>query len=90
MRPSELAYVAEKITCCGLNNIATVFGCTQSEYDSSFEEYDDEKLVNKFQKEDSTVRMKCLLQKWYTEGGSLTKLENALLAMDRKDLISSK
>ena len=46
MRPSELAYVAEKITCCGLNNIATVFGCTQFEYDSSFEEYDNETLVN--------------------------------------------
>ena len=43
MRPSELAYVAEKITCCGLNNIATVFGCT---HDSSFEEYDNEMLVN--------------------------------------------
>ena len=42
MRPSELAYVAEKITCCGLNNIATVFGCTQFEYDLSFEEYDNE------------------------------------------------
>ena len=42
------------------------------------------------QKEDSTVQMKCLLQKWYTEGGTLTKLENALMAMDRKDLISGK
>ena len=42
------------------------------------------------QKEDCTVQMKCLLQKWYTEGGTLTKLENALLAMDRKDLISGK
>ena len=42
MRPSELAYVAEKITCFGLNNIETVFGCT---HDSSFE-YDNETLVN--------------------------------------------
>ena len=46
--------------------------------------------IHKLQKEGSTVQMKCLLQKWYTEGSSLIKLENALLAMDRKDLISSK
>ena len=43
--------------------------------------------IHKLQKD---VQMKCLLQKWCTEGGSLTKLENALIAMDRKDLISSK
>ena len=46
--------------------------------------------IHKFQKEGSTVQMECLLQKWCTEGGTLTKLENALIAMDRKDLISGK
>ena len=44
--------------------------------------------VHKLQKEGSTVQMKCLLQNWCTEGGTLTKLENALLEMDKKDLIS--
>ena len=46
--------------------------------------------IHKLEEEGSTVQMKCLLQKWYTEGSTLTKLENALLAMDRKDLISGK
>ena len=42
LRPSELSFVAEKIACCDLNNIATVFGCSQ--YDETF---DKEKLINK-------------------------------------------
>ena len=46
--------------------------------------------IHKLQKEGSTVQMKCLLQKWCTEGGSLTKLENALLTLNRKDLIPGK
>ena len=46
--------------------------------------------IHKFQKEGSTVQMKYLLQKWCTEGGSLTKLENALLTLKRKDLIPGK
>ena len=41
------------------------------------------------QKEDSTVQMKCLLQKWYKEGGTFTQLENALIAISREDLIPS-
>ena len=40
------------------------------------------------QKEDSTVQLNCLLQEWCREGGTLTKLEDALIAMGRKDLIS--
>ena len=46
--------------------------------------------IHKLQKECSTVQMKCLLQKWCTEGGTLTKLENALMEMGQKDLISGK
>ena len=46
--------------------------------------------IHKLQKEGSTVQMKCLLQKWCTEGGSLTKLENVLIKMGKKDLISGK
>ena len=42
LRPSELSFVAEKIVRCDLNNIATVFGCSQ--YDETF---DKEKLINK-------------------------------------------
>ena len=42
------------------------------------------------EKEGSTVQMKCLLQTWCTEGGTLTKLENALLTLNRKDLIPGK
>ena len=46
--------------------------------------------IHKLEEEGSTVQMKCLLQKWYTEGGTLTNLENALIEMDKKDLISGK
>ena len=42
------------------------------------------------QKEDSTVQLNCLLQEWCREGGALTKLEDALIAMGRKDLISGR
>ena len=42
------------------------------------------------EKEGSTVQMKYLLQTWCTEGGTLTKLENALLTLNRKDLILGK
>ena len=50
----------------------------------------EESVLAKLQKESPTVRMKCLLQKWCTEGGSLTKLENVLIEMGKKDLISGK
>ena len=43
--------------------------------------------IHKLQKD---VQMKCLLQKWCTEGGTLTKLENVLMEMGKKDLISGK
>ena len=43
--------------------------------------------IHKLQKD---VQMKCLLQKWCTEGGNLTKLENVLMEMGKKDLISGK
>ena len=43
--------------------------------------------IHKLQKD---VQMKRLLQKWCTEGGTLTKLENVLMKMGKKDLISSK
>ena len=43
--------------------------------------------IHKLQKD---VQMKCLLQKWCTEGGTLTKLENVLMEMGKTDLISSK
>ena len=43
--------------------------------------------IHKLQKD---VQMKCLLQKWCTEGGTLTTLENTLVEMDKKDLISGK
>ena len=43
--------------------------------------------IHKFQKD---LQMKCLLQKWCTEGGTLTKLENVLIEMGKKDLISGK
>ena len=46
--------------------------------------------IHRLQKEGSTIQMKCLLQKWCTEGGTLTKLENVLLEMGKKDLISGK
>ena len=42
------------------------------------------------EKEGSTVQMKCLLQTWCTEGGTLIKLKNALLTLNRKDLIPGK
>ena len=44
--------------------------------------------IHKLQKD---VQMKCLLQKWCTEGsdqGTLAKLENSLVEMNKKDLIS--
>ena len=41
--------------------------------------------IHKLQKD---VQMKCLLQKWCTEGGTLTKLENVLMEIGKKDLIS--
>ena len=41
------------------------------------------------QKEDSTVQMKCLLQKWCRGGGTLTQLENGLIAIGREDLMPS-
>ena len=47
-------------------------------------------IHTELQKEGSTVQMKCLLQKWFTEGGTLVELENALMEMGRKDLISGK
>ena len=46
--------------------------------------------IHKLEEEASTVQMKCLLQKWCTEGGTLTNLENALMEMGKKDLISGK
>ena len=46
--------------------------------------------IHKLEEEGSTVQMKCLLQKWCTEEGTLTNLENALMEMDKKDLISGK
>ena len=46
--------------------------------------------IHKLQKEGSTVQMKCLLQTWCTEGGTLIKLENALLTLNRKDLMPGK
>ena len=46
--------------------------------------------INKLEEEGSTVQMKCLLQKWCTEGGTLTNLENALVEMDKKDLLLGK
>ena len=42
------------------------------------------------EKEGFTVQMKCLLQTWCTKEGTLTKLENALLTLNRKDLIPGK
>ena len=42
------------------------------------------------EKAGSTVQMKCLLQTWCTEGGTLIKLQNALIALNRKDLIPGK
>ena len=46
--------------------------------------------IHKLEEEGSIVQMKCLLQKWCTEGGTLTNLENVLMEMDKKDLISGK
>ena len=46
--------------------------------------------IHKLEEEGSTVQMKCLLQKWCTEGGTLTNLENVLMEMGKKDLISGK
>ena len=46
--------------------------------------------IHKLEEEGSAVQMKCLLQKWCTEGGTLTNLENALMEMGKKDLISGK
>ena len=46
--------------------------------------------IDKLEEEGSTVQMKCLLQKWYTEGGTLTNLKNVLIEMGKKDLISCK
>ena len=46
--------------------------------------------IHKLEEEGSTVQMKCLLQKWCTEGGTLTNLEHALMEMGKKYLISGK
>ena len=43
--------------------------------------------IHKLQKDN---QIKCLLQKWCTEGGTLTKLENTLVEMCKKDLIFGK
>ena len=43
--------------------------------------------IHKLQKD---VQMKCLLQKWCTKGGTLTKLENVLMKMGKKNLILGK
>ena len=47
-------------------------------------------IHTELQKEGSTVQMKCLLQKWCTERGTLVELENALMEMGKKDLVSGK
>ena len=38
--------------------------------------------------QDSTVQMEYLLQRWCSEGGTLMKLEKALTAMGKTDIIS--
>ena len=50
----------------------------------------EESVLADIHKSQKDVQMKCLLQKWCTEGGNLPKLENVLLGMGKKDLISGK
>jgi hypothetical protein len=50
----------------------------------------EESILNDIKLENSTSQMEYLLQRWCSEGESTSmKLEDALIAIGRKDLISS-